>query len=59
MYAAYLVSGLAESLEINLCVHVVLLQLQQGSLMLIVHDPPAVCQQLIISTGIVISMTMK
>ena len=41
LHAADLVSGLAQSLEINLCVHVVLLQLQQGSLMLIVHDPPA------------------
>ena len=37
----HLISGLAQGLQINLIVHVVLLQLKQSCLMLIVHHPPA------------------
>ena len=38
---AHLMALLAECLDIDLLVHVAVLQLQQSSLMLIIHHPPA------------------
>lgn len=37
----HLINRLAQGLQVNLVVHVVLLQLKQSCLMLIVHHPPA------------------
>lgn len=40
----HLINRLAQGLQINLVVHVVLLQLKQSCLMLVVHHPPATQQ---------------
>jgi len=37
----HLINRLAQGLQVDLVVHVVLLQLKQSCLMLIVHHPPA------------------
>ena len=37
----HLINRLAQGLQVNLVVHIVLLQLKQSCLMLIVHHPPA------------------
>lgn len=43
---ANLIDRLAQGLEVNLVVHVVLLQLQKSCLVLVVHHPPTIscCQ---------------